>query len=111
MSTTTAWKARRGLGWTRCRTAYCQLIHLANRMKRLEWVCQNAGKTFEDVIWSDETGVQMESHRCYHCCKRGCKPRYKPRPKHPVKVHVWAGISCHGPTGVCIFDGIMDAPM
>ena len=29
------------------------------------------------------------------------------RPKHPVKVHVWAG----GRTGVCIFDGIMDAEM
>ena len=31
------------------------------------------------------------------------------RPKHPVKVHVWAGISVHGRTGVCIFEGIMDA--
>lgn len=30
------------------------------------------------------------------------------RPKHPVKVHVWAGISKHGRTGICIFDGIMD---
>ncbi len=30
------------------------------------------------------------------------------RPKHPVKVHVWAGISLQGRTGVCIFDGIMD---
>ena len=28
-----------------------------------------------------------------------------------MKVHVWAGISCRGATGVCIFDGIMDAPM
>ena len=31
------------------------------------------------------------------------------RPKHPLKVHVWAGISLCGATGVCIFDGIMDA--
>ena len=31
------------------------------------------------------------------------------RPKHPPKVHVWAGISLHGPTKICIFDGIMDA--
>lgn len=30
------------------------------------------------------------------------------RPKHPPKVHVWAGISLHGPTKICIFDGIMD---
>lgn len=32
------------------------------------------------------------------------------RPKHPTKVHVWAGISMKGPTGICIFDGTMDAP-
>ena len=30
------------------------------------------------------------------------------RAKHPVKVHVWAGISLRGKTRVCIFDGIFD---
>ena len=30
------------------------------------------------------------------------------RPKHPLKVHVWAGISMRGSTGICIFTGIMD---
>ena len=30
---------------------------------------------------------------------------------HPVKVQVWAGISIRGRTGVCIFDGIMRAPL
>ena len=57
--------------------------------------------------------VQMESHRRFHCYKQGSKPiyRYKLRPKHPTKVHVWAGISTWGATGVCIFDGTMDAPM
>ena len=39
------------------------------------------------------------------------KPRYKPCPKHLDKVHVWAGISWRDATGVCVFDGIMDAPM
>lgn len=29
------------------------------------------------------------------------------RPKHPTKVHVWAGISRRGRTGICIFEGIM----
>ena len=111
VSTTTALKGRRLLGWTRRGTAYCQLIRAANRIKRLEWARQNTGATFEDVIWSDETSVQMESHRRFHCYKKGGKPRYKPRPKHPTKVHVWAGISSRGPTGVCIFEGIMDAPM
>ena len=29
------------------------------------------------------------------------------RPKHPTKVHVWAGISKRGRSGICIFEGIM----
>lgn len=33
------------------------------------------------------------------------------RPKHPTKVHIWAGISMQGRTEICIFDGIMDAPL
>ena len=29
------------------------------------------------------------------------------RPKHLTKVHMWAGISKKGKTGICIFEGIM----
>ena len=32
-------------------------------------------------------------------------------PKHPVKVHFWAGISKKGATGIYIFEGTMDAPL
>jgi transposase len=32
-------------------------------------------------------------------------------PKHPLKVHVWAGISHAGRTGISIFEGKMNAPM
>lgn len=28
-----------------------------------------------------------------------------------TKVHVWAGISLEGATGICIFDGVMDGPL
>ena len=60
VSITTALKGRRLFGWTRRGTAYCQLIRAPNRVKRLEWAQRNVGKTFNDVIWSDETSVQME---------------------------------------------------
>ena len=33
------------------------------------------------------------------------------RAKHPVKVHVWAGISLRGSTGICIFEGTMKVPL
>ena len=100
VSVKTALKGRRILGWTRRGTAYCQMIREQNRAKRLKWARQNLGATFDDVIWTDETSVQMESHRRFHVYKKGLKPRYKPKPKHPVKVHVWAGISWRGPTGI-----------
>ena len=109
LSEFTALKAHRQLGWTSRGTTYCQLIRAPNREKRLRWAQENVAETFEDVIWSDETSVQMETHRRFCCRKKGQKPCYKPRPKHPVKVHVWAGISWNGATKVCIFDQIMDA--
>lgn len=71
LSATTALKGRGMLGWTRRGTAYCQLIREANRVKRLQWARDNLGQTFDDVIWSDETSVQMESHRRFHCYKKG----------------------------------------
>ena len=43
--------------------------------------------------------------------EKGGQPCPKPCAKHPVKVHVWAGIGWHGATEICIFDGIMDAAM
>jgi len=107
----TARRARRSLGWTRRGAAYCQLIREGNRAKRLEWAKENLGASFHDVIWTDETTVQLETHRRYCCRKRGQPPRRKPRPKHPCKVHVWAGISWKGATRVCIFDGIMNAEL
>ena len=102
VSKRTVYRARRKFGWTLRGTAYCQLIRAANHAKRLEWATQNLGSSFECVIWSDETTVQLETHRRFRCRKKGQKPRYKLRPKHPVKVHVWAGMSWRGPTRVCL---------
>ena len=64
---------------------------------------------FEDVIWTDECSVQQDIHGRL-CFRRIKEPRkLKPKPKHPVKVHVWAGISCRGATKIVIFTGIMTA--
>lgn len=86
---------------------YCQLIRLQNKDKRLAWARAHINDDFENVIWTDETTVQIETHKRYCYCKEG----QKPRPKHPTKVHVWAGISKKGATKVCIFEGIMAAPL
>ena len=53
----------------------------------------NIGENFNNVIFTDECSIQSESHRRFCCRKRGEPPRNKPRLKHPLKVHIWAGIS------------------
>ncbi|XP_068720495.1 uncharacterized protein [Montipora capricornis] len=104
-------RLRKELGWTLQRTAYCQLIRDANKVKRLEFAQRvlESGDTFHNIIFSDECSVSLEQYRrtCYR--KNNEPTKRKPKPKHPLKVHVWAGISRHGATKICIFDGIMDA--
>ena len=34
----------------------------------------------------------------FQCCYYWVHVYFSNRPKHPVKIHVWAGISCRGPT-------------
>lgn len=111
ISLATILRSRQELGWIYRGSAYCQLIRHANKEKRLDWARMYLHDDFENVIWSDECTVQLENYRrrCYR--KEGERPRLKPRPKHPIKVHVWAGISKKGPTAICIFEGIMAAPL
>lgn len=64
---------------------------------------------FKNVIFADESTVQLERHS--RLCFRKClHPRYvKQRAKHPVKVNMWGGISVRGATRVIMFTGIMNA--
>ena len=61
---------RRALGWTYRGSAYCQLIREINKQKRLAWAKQylnEAEDGFDDVIWSDESSIQCDTHKrfCY----------------------------------------------
>ena len=59
-------RARSRIGWTFRGSAYCQLIRDANKEKKLIWAWENltAAVTdgFKNVIWTDETSIQLESH-------------------------------------------------
>ena len=109
ISLRTVLRSREQLGWTFSGSAYCQLVHDANKAKRLEWAQQHINDDFVNVIWTDEASVQLETHRKRGYRKKGERPKPKPRPKHPVKVHVWAGIRMEGTTKILIFSGIMKA--
>ena len=113
VSSSTVRRTRKQLGWTLQRTGYCQLIRDVNKIKRLEFAQSvlESGDTFHNVIFSDESSISLTQYRrtCYRKADQPAKR--KPKPKHPLKVHVWAGISKHGATKICIFDGIMDADL
>ena len=82
ISLRTILRCRTALGWTFRGSSYCQLIRDVNKTKRLEWAQEylsEAESGFEDVIWSDEATVQLETHRRFCCRKQGERPRNKPR--------------------------------
>ena len=112
VSVSTVKRVRRYLGWTSKRTRYCQLISDVNKEKRVDWcldVVLAGDLEFDDVIWSDECSVQLESHRKVTYRKEGQPSKMVSRPKHPPKVHVWGGISARGATAVVIFTGVLTA--
>ena len=103
-------RLRRKLGWVQTGTKYCQLIREPNRVKRLEFSekCLRENEQFDNVIFTDECSVLLENHSKLSFHRKWEQPKLKGKPKHPVKVHVWAGISKRGPTELMVFEGIID---
>ena len=79
ISLRTVLRCRTSLGWTFRGSAYCQLIRDENKVKRLHWARQYMEEEFSDVIFTDETTVQLENHRRFCCRKEGQRPKPKPR--------------------------------
>ena len=72
-------RCRTALGWTYRGSAYCQLIRDVNKQKRLEFARAHRNDRFDDVIFTDECSVQLESH-CKRCCRKQGEPaKNKPR--------------------------------
>ena len=79
LSLLTILRCRSSLGWTFRGSAYCQLIREPNRLKRLHWAIEHQQDDFDNVVYTDECTVQLESHRRFCCRKKGEAPRPKPR--------------------------------
>ena len=64
-----------------------------------------AGEKFDDVLFTDESTVALERFalKCWRRSNFAGTP--KPKAKHPLKLHVWGGISRCGPCPLLIFDG------
>ena len=94
----------------------CSLLHLCNifQLNKRKWLIwckeqQRVKEDFKDVIFTDESTIQLEQHSRI-CFRKKRQPRLlKQRPKHPVKIHVWEGISSRGATNIIMFTGIINA--
>lgn len=106
-------RARQKMGWKRRTMKYCQQVRVANRPKRLDFAlqCITNREQFQDVIFTDETTVKIQNSTGFSFWKDGEEIVERPKPKHPYQVHVWAGISRRGPTGIHIFTGIMETTL
>ena len=76
------------LGWKSENARYCQFVREPNKMKRLVFSLNAMVNKdlFEDVIFTDETSVQIEQYARICFRKDGSQPKRKGCPKHPVKV-------------------------
>ena len=95
-------RARKAAGWICTQTRYCQMVRDASKIIE-------TNDDFGNVIFTDESSVEIERATTIRFHKQGEMYKPAPKPKHPLKVHVWGGISKHGPTELVIFEGIMDA--
>ena len=64
LSLSTILRCRQQLGWTFRGSAYCQLIRVANKAKRLQFAqdfLHEAATGFNDVVFTDETSIQLRT--------------------------------------------------
>lgn len=109
-SLSTTKRAIEAAGFTSSKPVYGQLVREVNQVKRVEF-CQmlmDSNETFDDIIFSDESTIQLHQNKTVIYRRKGSLPPALPKPKHPLKVHVWAAISRRGPSKITIFDGIME---
>ena len=86
ISLATILRCRLQLGWTYRGSAYCQLIRHANKEKRLLWCQQNLNEAedgFENVLWTDESTIQIETHKRHAYRKRAVRLNQNPGIKTP----------------------------
>lgn len=95
-------ESKEDTGRTSHGSRYCQLICNVNKEKRVQWGRDNLHTSFDDIVWTDESTIQLENNRTFSFRKVGSALKRKPRVKHPFKVMVWAGLSRKGAMNICL---------
>ena len=79
---------RKTLKWTVVRTRFGSMISAANKVKRHKFakMCIDTKDTFDNVIWMDESSVQLVCHSQIMRVKIGKEQILKLAPKHAAKI-------------------------
>lgn len=109
-SINTTRNAIRAAGFVCDNPRYAQMVKGGNQPPRVDF-CRTLIETndnLNDIIFSDESSIQLHNNKttCYRL--KDSRNHILPKPKHPLKVHVWGGISRRGATKLVIFEGIME---
>ena len=109
VSTTTVKKAIKVAGFTASKPRYGQMVRDVNKEKRVEFCQQllSTDESFNDIIWTDECTIQLHDNKVVVYRPVNSIAHTIPKPKHPLKIHVWGGISRRGATNILLFDGIL----
>ena len=73
------------VGFTASKPGYGQLVREINKVKRVEF-CQmliDTNETFDDVIFSDQSSIQLHQNKTVMYRLKGSLPAALPKPKHP----------------------------
>ena len=103
------------LGWNKIRTRYCQIVSFNNKVKRFIFACcaKLNKETFYNTIHIDECSVELRFTTIKNWNKKNILLRAAGgkvgKPKHPIKVHLWGGISRKGLTPLIIFENKMNS--
>jgi hypothetical protein len=84
------------------------LLTEKHKQCRVEWAIKHKGQNWRQVVFSDETTLQMFQNTQKVFYKVGTQPPQKLMVKHPYKVHAWGAFSAKGPIALFLFTGIMD---
>ena len=90
ISTSTIRNARQKLGLKHEKARYWQLIRDKNKAKCLVFCLKpmRENDNLEDVIFTDETSVEIQEYTRYSFRENESVPKRKGRPKHPLKVRI-----------------------
>ena len=91
--------------WVVVCTRLGPMISDKNNAKRTAFaqMCLDTNDTFDNVIWTEESSVQLTRHSQTMRVQIGKERVLKPAAKHTVKVHVWVGITKRGVTNTYVY--------